>query len=319
MFPGQGSQRAAMAHHLLREHPQTARPIFAEAEEALGLPLIELCVTGGPDTLTRTEVAQPAIVTTSIATYSVLVANGFRPDVVAGHSLGEFSALVAAGALAFADALTLVRRRGQLMGEVADRIPGSMVAIVGIPAGDVERICVNVAAATGGIVEVAGLNAPTQTVISGSRAAVAAAAREARQAGADRTVPLDVGAPFHCSLMLSIAEEFSDELAAVTFSDPSFPVLSSVTAGVVEDGEHARRLLRCQLAGPVRWTELLCTAQWFAIDYYLEVGPGRVLSGFVDRSGANATVRSTSDARRLAAALRNLSVPVASHRKAVRK
>ncbi|MBF6329925.1 ACP S-malonyltransferase [Nocardia transvalensis] len=319
MFPGQGSQRAGMADHLLREYPQTVGPIFAEADEVLGLPLTELCLTGDAVDLTRTEVAQPAILATSIATYSILAANGFRPEVVAGHSLGEFSALVAAGVLTFADALALVRRRGQLMGGVADRIPGAMVAILGIPAGDVEQICVNVAAATGGVVEVANLNAPTQTVISGSRGAVAAAARQARQAGADRTVRLDVGAPFHCSLMLSIAEEFSDELATVPFSDPCFPVLSSVTASVVKGGEHARRLLRCQLAGPVRWTELLCAARWFAVDYYLEVGPGRVLSGFVDRTGAEAAVHSTNDARRLAAVLHTLQASVASPRKAVRK
>ncbi len=302
MFPGQGSQRVAMAEHLVRDHPHTAGRVLAEADEALGLPLTQLCTTGEAEELARTEVTQPAILATSLAVLEVLRADGgFAPTAVAGHSLGEYTALVAAGVLTAPDALRLVRRRGELMAQVSSRVPGAMAAVIGLPAPQVEEICA--AGAADGVVEVANYNERSQTVISGERDAVALAARRALEAGAERAVSLNVGAPFHCSLMQEIEGEFAADLARCTFSEPRVPVISSVTGDAVFDAAAARELLARQLSAPVRWVEVLVSARLLGITKYVEVGPGRVLSGFANRTVPDASVRSTNDARRVAALL----------------
>jgi [acyl-carrier-protein] S-malonyltransferase len=303
MFPGQGSQRVSMASHLVQEYPLVAGRVLAEADEVLGLPLAELCTTGDVAELARTEITQPAILATSLAVLEVLCQEGgFIPSAVAGHSLGEYTALVAARVLTTADALRLVRRRGELMAEVSKRIPGAMAAIMGLGADRVEELCVG---GTGDhVVEVANYNELGQTVVSGTREAVVDVARRALEAGAERTVLLNVGAPFHCSLMRGIEDEFAAELARYPFAEPSLTVLSSVTGRTVDSADEARDLLRRQLSAPVCWVDVLAAAQQRGITDYIEVGPGRVLSGFANRTVTNASVRSTNDARRVATLLR---------------
>ncbi|MBL1076441.1 ACP S-malonyltransferase [Nocardia sp. 2] len=299
MFPGQGSQRAGMAAHLIEEYADAAR-VFDRAGELLGVPLAELCTTGSVEDLTPTEVAQPAIAVTGLATYGVLRSAGVEVDAVAGHSLGEYAALVAAGVLGFDDAVRLIGVRGTLMARVAQRTPGVMVAVSGLEAEVLERLC----AETNGIAEVGNYNEPHQSVLSGESAAVRAVAERARTAGAERIVELRVDAPFHCSLMRVIEAEFTAATAEIDFSDPVVPLFSSVTGAPVTDGPQARALLCRQLAAPVRWVAVLGAAARAGITDYLEVGPGRVLSGLTSRTVAEPTVRSTNDGRRLAAVVR---------------
>ncbi|WP_306357738.1 MULTISPECIES: ACP S-malonyltransferase [unclassified Nocardia] len=304
MFPGQGSQRAGMAAHLLEHHPTVAEPIFRAADAAAGFELTRLCVSGGKGDLTRTDITQPAVLATSLATWEILRAEGFRPRAVAGHSLGEFTALVAAGVLSMDSAFALVRRRGELMARVAERTEGGMLAVIGLPAAAVERAC---AEHTGtGVAEVANYNDADQTVVSGHRAALAEVAGAVRAAGAQKVVLLEVGAPFHCSLMSAAEAEFADELARHNFGPARLPVISSVTGAVLASGADARGLLRRQLACPVRWTEVLAAAERHGATAYLEVGPGRVLTGFAKHTVDNRTVLSTGDARRIDAAIREI-------------
>ena len=298
MFPGQGSQRPGMAGHLIEAHP-SARRLFAQADEILGLPLSRICATGTAAELGRTEITQPAIATTSLAVWELLRAAGYRPAATAGHSLGEYPALVAAGVLSLESALELVRLRGRLMGDVAREVPGAMAAVLGLPADKVLAACAD--AAHAGLVQVANYNEPLQTVISGHARAVEEAGRAALSAGADSVVPLNVGAPFHCSLMRAVEEEFAEALAAQPFTDPVLPVISSVTGTYIRSGDEARHLLRRQLTGPVRWVEVLRTAARHPVSAYTEIGPGRVLTGLARRTLGQVRTRSTGDPRRLAA------------------
>lgn len=298
MFPGQGSQRHGMAGHLLSKY-SAARRLFDRADEILGRPLSRICVTGSSEELGRTEITQPAIATTSLAVWEVLRTAGYPTAVTAGHSLGEYPALVAAGVLSLESALELVHLRGRLMGEVAGQAPGAMAAVMGLPAEQVRAACTS--AESVGLVQVANYNEPLQTVVSGHARAVEAAGRNALDAGADKVVPLDVGAPFHCSLMAAVEEEFTVALAAHPFADPDLPVISSVTGTYVRSGEEARELLRRQLTEPVRWVEVLHTAARHPVDSYTEIGPRRVLCGLARRTLDGVRTRSTGDARRLTA------------------
>ncbi|MBF9070606.1 ACP S-malonyltransferase [Streptacidiphilus fuscans] len=298
MFPGQGSQRPGMAGHLIDAYP-SARELFARADEITGQPLSRICVTGSAAELARTEITQPAIVTTSLAVWELLRAAGYRPAATAGHSLGEYPALVAAGVLSLESALELVQLRGRLMGEVAREVPGAMAAVLGLPAEQVRAACVGAEGV--GLVQVANYNEPLQTVISGHSDAVDAAGKAALDAGAEKVVRLDVSAPFHCSLMAAVEEEFTAALAVRPFADPDphLPVISSVTGAYVRSGEEARELLRRQLTEPVRWVEVLHTAARHPVDAYTEIGPGRVLSGLAGRTLEDVRAHSTGDARRL--------------------
>ncbi|MEY9848507.1 ACP S-malonyltransferase [Streptacidiphilus sp. MAP5-3] len=304
MFPGQGSQRPGMAGHLLDAHP-SARRLFAQADEILGQPLSRICVTGSAAELARTEITQPAIVTTSLAIWELLRDVGYRPAATAGHSLGEYPALVAAGVLSLESALELVQLRGRLMGAVAREAPGAMAAVLGLPAEQVLTACTSAEGA--GLVQVANYNEPLQTVISGHADAVDMAGKAALDAGAEKVVRLDVGAPFHCSLMAAVEEEFTAALAARPFADPDLPVISSVTGTYVRSGEEARELLRRQLTEPVRWVEVLRTAARHPVGAYTEIGPGRVLSGLTRRTIDEARTRSTGDERRLTKLLGELT------------
>jgi len=308
MFPGQGSQRPGMAAHLISHHP-AARRLFAEADDVLGIPLAQICTGSTKEELARTEVTQPAIAATSIAVWTVLRAAGYQPAAVAGHSLGEYPALVAAGVLSLESALRLVQLRGRLMGEAGRTAPGAMAAVIGLGAGQVEQIC---AAQSSGLVTVANFNEPLQTVVSGEVGAVAEVSRGALEAGAERVVPLDVSAPFHSPLMAAVEEEFAATLVRHEFKAPQLPVISSVTGGYVRDGAEARELLRRQLTEPVRWVEVLRTAAKHPVNGYTEIGPGRVLGGLARRTLDEPDTRSTGDQRRLGALIGALSAaPVA--------
>jgi [acyl-carrier-protein] S-malonyltransferase len=281
-----------MARELLDRYPAAAGPVFELADDVLRLPLRRLCVSGTAAELRRTEVTQPAVVATSLAVLAVLGDRGFVPASLAGHSLGEYTALCAAGVLTAESALRLVRRRGELMAEVGDRLPGAMTAIIGLPADAVEGLCARVAGA-----EVANYNEPAQTVVSGARASVARVAGAAVTAGAERVVPLPVSAPFHCSLMAGIEAEFAAELDRHHFGEPTAPVLSAVTAGYVRTGQQARRLLRRQLTAPVRWTGTVLLAAADGADTLVETGPGRVLAGFARRIVPELPVHGAGNAR----------------------
>lgn len=302
MFPGQGSQRPGMAQHLLARYPDSAGRVLQDAGRTLGAPLAEICVSGTAEELARTEITQPAVLAVSLATYEALRReHGFTPAAVAGHSLGEYTALVAAGVLTPEDAVRLVLRRSTLMAGVGRRVSGGMTAVVGLSSAEVAALCD--LRDTPGVAEVANYNEERQTVVSGELAAVTEVGRRATEAGAERVVPLSVSAPFHCSLMREIEPEFAAELDSVPFRDPRLPVLSSVTGTWVRSGGEARRLLCRQLAGPVRWLDVLHAARDAGLGPYVETGPGRVLSGFARRTVPGATVRSTNDPRYVSALL----------------
>lgn len=284
LFPGQGSQSAGMGRDAAEASP-AARAVFETADAVLGLPLSKLCFEGPDEALLPTEIQQPAILATSIAWLRALEERGaaLAPVWVAGHSLGEYSALVASGALGLEDALRLVRARGLFMRDAVAPGAGSMAAIVGCDAATVEAACTQARAETGEIVEPANYNAPAQTVIAGSVAAVAAACAAARAAGAKRALPLAVSAPFHCALMAPAAARLRAELASVSFSDPHPPLIANVTAEPVATAAPIPALLARQVEAPVRFTEMVARGVALGATRVLEIGPGRVLSGLVAR------------------------------------
>jgi [acyl-carrier-protein] S-malonyltransferase len=283
LFPGQGSQEVGMGRDVYDVSPE-ARAVFEAADAQLGLPLTRLCFEGPEEALVPTEIQQPAILTASVALLRALQAQApLAPAFVAGHSLGEYTALVAAGALRFEDAVQLVHARGRLMQEAVPGGRGAMAAILGAPADVVERACTEAAAATGGVVSPANYNAPEQTVVAGEAAAVEAACARARAAGARRSVPLPVSAPFHCALMAPAADKLAPELAGVRFSAPSPPVVTNVEAEPNADPARIAELLRRQVTAPVRFVAMVRRLRALGVTRALEVGPGRVLSGLVAR------------------------------------
>ncbi|UGT55293.1 ACP S-malonyltransferase [Nocardia asteroides] len=278
VFPGQGSQRPGMAAWIT-EFPAAVR-VFRQADEVLGIPLTALCVDGTAEQLRATDVAQPAIVATSLALSAVYAERGARPAAVAGHSLGEFTALAVAGALDIETVLRLVRRRGELMAAAARRYDGAMSAVIGLPAEQVGTLCAQV---DSGVVGVANFNQPTQTVVSGATPAVADLEARARAAGAAKVVRLKVSGAFHSPLMAEIAAEFGAELDRCDLRPPHTNVLSAVTADYVTEPTEIRALLRHQLLAPVRWVETVRRAAADGYDELVELGPGQVLTGFSRR------------------------------------
>lgn len=278
IFPGQGSQRPGMAAWI-RDHPVAAK-VFSDADDILGAPLTQLCVNGTADELRATEIAQPAIVTTSLALLAVRRKRGWFPKAVAGHSLGEFTALAAAGVLDEQAVLRLVRRRGELMAEASRHHDGAMSAVIGLAAEEVDALC---ARADSGVVQVANYNQPTQTVVSGDSVAVAELEEFARAAGATKVVRLKVAGAFHSPLMTEAADEFGVELDQYRLHSPQMPVLSAVTAGYVEDPAEIRSLLRGQLLAPVRWVDTIRRAVADGYNALIELGPGQALTGFSRR------------------------------------
>lgn len=306
LFPGQGSQKVGMGRDFVERYPDLKERYFDAADELLGFPLSELCFNGPDEALRRTENTQPAIFVTSMAILDALRAQGIDADAAAGHSLGEYSALVCAGVLDFADALRLVRHRGELMAAVNERTPGAMAALIGIPPEQVEVVCRQAQEETGGVVEPANYNEPEQTVISGEGEAVARAQALGSDAGA-RVVPLQVGAPFHCSLMQELTEEFAEALDACDFRDPRLPVIANVTGDYVATAAEVKEALRRQVAGSVRWTETMERLRADGYDTFVEAGPGRVLSGFAMKAAPGAAVHSAGEVRRFDRLLEELA------------
>ena len=278
LFPGQGSQYVGMGKSLAERYP-AARAVFEEAEDALGFSISKLCFEGPEEDLKLTENQQPALVCVSTAAFRVLSSAGIRPDFVAGHSLGEYSALVAAGSLQFADAVRLVRKRGQYMQQAVPKGVGAMAALLKLPADKLDSVLAE--AAQGEVVSAANLNSPDQVVIAGHAAAINRAVDLAKAAGARRAVLLPVSAPFHCALMKPAQEMMAAELDATEFSDLSVPLINNWQAQPVTTGAEARRGLLEQIPNPVRWTE---TVRWLAsagVTKSCEVGAGSVLSGLL--------------------------------------
>jgi [acyl-carrier-protein] S-malonyltransferase len=297
LFPGQGSQTPGMARDLVDAFPE-ARHVFEEADDTLGIALSRLCFDGPEDALTSTENAQPALLAHGAAVWAVLGAEltaSIRG--AGGHSLGEFTAHHAAGTFSLADALRIVRRRGELMKRSGDERAGIMAAILGLEDAVVEGICAR-ASSEGGVVVPANYNAPAQLVISGEVAAVERAMVLAREAGAKRALRLNVSGAFHSPLMSVAADGLRESLAGTRASDPTFPVWSNVSAGPVSDADTARRLLLEQLTSPVRWTaEVRAMAESRPDALWVEMGPGTVLAGLVRRIVPEARTAACGSAR----------------------
>jgi [acyl-carrier-protein] S-malonyltransferase len=287
VFPGQGAQSVGMGKALADAFP-ICRETFDEADAALGEPLSRIIFEGPDDQLTLTENTQPAILAVSVAAYRLLASRGVMPAFVAGHSLGEYSANVAAGTFAFADAVRLVRRRGQYMQEAVPAGEGAMSAILGLDADTVARACAE--AADGDVVSAANLNGAGQVVIAGARDAVKRAGERAKALGAKRVVPLSVSAPFHCALMSPAQDKLAPELRALTTAAPRIPIIANVDAEPKRDAAAAIEALVQQVSSPVRWEAVVTRLASEGVTTYVEVGPGTVLSGLVRKIHREATV-----------------------------
>jgi [acyl-carrier-protein] S-malonyltransferase len=308
IFPGQGSQSAGMGRSLAESFP-AARAVFEEADEALGFRLSELCFDGPAEELQLTENTQPAILATSVAALRALEAEGLpRPDFVAGHSLGEYSALVAAGSLSLRDAVQVVRRRGRYMQEAVPVGEGAMAAVLGADIDAVRAACEE-AAGEGEVCSPANINSPGQIVIAGSAAAVERALPLLKERGAKRAVPLKVSAPFHCALMMPAQERLAADLEGIEFKDLAVPLVTNVDAKIVRTGAEARASLVRQVSQPVRWRESVQLLAASGVGTFLEVGPGKVLSGLVRQTAPAARALHVEDADGLRAAREALAGP----------
>lgn len=278
VFPGQGSQYVGMGKELAAKYP-IVRETFAEADEALGESLSRLCFEGPDEELTLTRNTQPALLTTSVAIFRLLKEEGLFVKLAAGHSLGEYSALVAAGAIGFADAVQTVRLRGQLMEEAVPPGVGMMGAVLGMGSEDVIALCKEIP----GIVEPATFNGPGQVVVAGETAAVEALMEAASAKGARRTQLLKVSGPFHSSMLSEAGERLAERLETIAISEPEFPVYSNVTARPVQTPDEIKRCLAQQVSAPVRWEESVRNMVADGANRFIEIGPGRVLSGLIKR------------------------------------
>ncbi len=307
IFPGQGSQAAGMGKALADAFP-VARTVFEEADRALGFALSRLCFEGPEEELKLTANTQPAVLTCSVAAWRVLEEKGVRPDYVAGHSLGEYSALVAAGSLSLADAVVTVRKRGEAMQAAVPAGQGAMAAVLGLAHEKLEEVCRQ--AAQGEVVAPANLNSPDQIVISGQAAAVERAMEAAKAAGAKRAIRLPVSAPFHCALLEPAVAPLQQAFAGVTFRDLRVPLVTNVDADVITTAEQARDALLRQVPAPVRWEESIRKLAALGCDRFVEVGPGRVLTGLlrqIDRSLAGLNVEDLASLEKTLADLQHKS------------
>jgi [acyl-carrier-protein] S-malonyltransferase len=301
IFPGQGSQSAGMGRDLA-ENSAAARAVFAEADDALGFALSRLCFRGPDEELRLTENTQPAILATSVAALRALESEGFpRPSFVAGHSLGEYSALVAAGALSLADAVRTVRARGRYMQEAVPVGVGAMAAVLGSDEQTVEAVCRE--AARGEVCSPANLNSPKQIVIAGHAGAVERAVEILKARGVRKAVRLPVSAPFHCALMMPAQERLAADLGRLNFDDPRVPLVTNVDAKFIRTGAEAREALIRQVSRPVRWSESVSAlAVGRGVRTFVEVGPGKVLSGLLRQIAPEARALNVEDAASLGSA-----------------
>jgi [acyl-carrier-protein] S-malonyltransferase len=287
IFPGQGSQYVGMGRDLCERYEE-ARQTFDCAERTLGADLTRIMFEGPEDALRQTECAQPAIFVHSVALSRALSAQGLSATMVAGHSLGEYSALVASGALEFEEALALVRDRAQSMQDACEANPGAMAAVIGLDASVVEKICAD---ASDGVVDVANINSPGQVVISGDPEAVKAACEAAKERGAKRAIPLKVSGAFHSRLMESAVENFEPSISSANISAPEKGFLPNVSASITQDPEEIRRRLVEQICSPVRWQATIEKMIDEGVDTFVEVGPGKVLTGLLKRINGSAVGR----------------------------
>ena len=299
VFPGQGSQRAGMGKALASAHP-VCREAFEQADDVLGEPLGRLCFEGPSERLALTENTQPAVLAMSVAVQRLLASRGHAPAMVAGHSLGEYSAHVAAGTLGFADALRTVRRRGVYMQEAVPVGEGAMAAVLELETERVGQACAE--AAGGEVVSVANVNAPGQVVIAGARGAVARAGERALELGARRVLPLDVSAPFHCALMKPAEERLARDLGALVVADPAVPVVANVDAEPKRQAGEAVDALVRQVSAPVQWEAVVRRMAADGVTTFIEIGPGKVLTRLIRQTLPTARVAPAGDPRSLAAA-----------------
>ena len=306
IFPGQGSQNPGMGKDLADKF-SAARQVFEEADEALGFALSDLCFNGPADQLQLTENTQPAILTTSVAALRAMESEGFQtPDFVAGHSLGEYSALVAAGALSLADAVRTVRKRGQYMQEAVPVGTGAMAAILGADVETVAAACVE--AAQGEVCSAANINSPNQIVIAGAAVAIDRAVEILKARGAKRAVKLNVSAPFHCAMMMPAQERLALDLRELEFKDLATPVVTNVDGRPINKGADARDALIRQVSQPVRWLESVEFLATHGVQTFIEIGPGKVLSGLVRQINRELRYVNVEDESSLRAAREALAI-----------
>ena len=304
LFPGQGSQAVGMGKDLYDKYP-VARQTFDQADAALGYKLSQLCFEGPEEQLRLTEITQPAILTVSIAAFRVLAEKGIQLNFAAGHSLGEYSANVAAGTLSFEDAVRTVRNRGRYMQEAVPVGVGAMAAILGMTPGQVAALCRD--AAQGEVCEAANINSGEQIVISGNTAAVERATKLADERGAKRAKMLPVSAPFHCSLMKPAQDRLAVDLKALAFHDPAVPIACNVDAAIVRDANACRDALIRQVTGAVKWEQSMQLLAGQGVQTFIEVGPGKVLLGLLRQIDRSKTCLSVGDEASLAKTLENLA------------
>lgn len=302
IFPGQGAQRPGMGKDVCDKYI-AAKRIFDEADEALGFSLSDVIFNGTPEQLAHTEITQPAILTVSVAMFRALeqeLGTAVEPSFMAGHSLGEYTALVAAGALSVRDGVRLVSKRGALMQKAVPLGVGSMAAIIGLDLDEVSEVCEE--AAMGEVCEAANINSPKQIVISGHAAAVARAVATIEQNFTAKVVPLRVSAPFHCALMRPVADELKAAFAEIEWCDPKFPIIANATARPVTKANEVREALYAQTYSPVLWSQSVLEMEREGVDGYIELGPGSVLSGLVRKICRGKRPYAVSDSQELAAA-----------------
>lgn len=303
VFPGQGSQVIGMGKDLCEHFPE-ARSVFSAIDDALGEKLSNLCFYGPDETLRLTENTQPAILAVSMAAHAVITKAGINPDYLAGHSLGEYSALVAAGSLTLTDAARVVRARGKFMQNAVPPGVGAMAAVLGLEAAQVTSICREVA--QGQVVEPANYNSLEQTVIAGHIQAVDRAQQKLKAAGAKKVLPLPVSAPFHCSLMAPVKNELGQTLRSISFRPLTVPVITNVEAKANSDPARVMPLLLDQVTHPVRWTESIEELGRLGVTRFVELGPGKVLSGLIKRIVKGAQISNVEDSASLDKALQAL-------------